>query len=124
MIPHPVSGQTLVDRFGEPINVGSRVVVPFKQKYTTSNGAKLFDGTIKRIVPLVEKPGSWRSTGPNSRVPWMRLDQANKSHQTEFYPPDDRGIIDDSRAYIAIVEVDGVDRALTVQFGQNLIVIL
>jgi hypothetical protein len=118
---HPTTWVVFVDRFGTPIDIETRCVIAIKtSKY---GGAMLANGTITKIVPLVEAFGTWHSTGPKSRTPWWREDQLNKRHQTDYYPPQNiHGDVALPRAYVASVLVDDERRARTVPFGENLIV--
>ena len=69
------------DQFGNPIDVGSVVT------YTTLNYKSAYQNfaVVEKLIPLVESPGQWHSTGPNSRVPFHREDQLNNSRPTDFY---------------------------------------
>jgi hypothetical protein len=81
MIAHPTDGSALADRFSEYVCVDARCVIAVRtSKY---GGARLAEGTITKIVPLIEAIGTWHATGPNARTPFWREDQFNKQRQTE-----------------------------------------
>jgi hypothetical protein len=124
---HPDGGpkDVLSDRFGKPVNVGDEVVIALKPETYRRSGAVLTDAVVRKLTPLIEKPGGpWYSTSQGSRIPLIREDQLGKSHPTEYYvqvseehwPPDVR------QCLVAAVEVKNRARLVTVPFGHNLIV--
>src|SRR4051812_46236147 len=89
MIFHPDSPTTpLTDRFGCPVFIGAKCVIAKKKR--TYGGAGLFDGTIEKIVPLLEKfPGQMSYPTENtSRVPYVGEDKIGRPKApTEYSPP-------------------------------------
>lgn len=80
------------DMLGNPIDVGSIVT------YTTLRYKSAHQGfaVIEDFVELIERPcgrqPQWHSTGPNSRIPYIRKDQERQHRPTEFYvSTDDKG---------------------------------
>lgn len=71
------------DYLGNPINPGDIVIYP---TCTGSSSADTNLGRVAEIIPLVPKPGTWLSTGCNSRQPYVREDQQFKRGATEYFP--------------------------------------
>jgi hypothetical protein len=122
MVRHPdASGVLLSDRFGSPLAVGDRVVIPVKRSPVSGyRASSLSEGTITKLVPLMAHPnslGQWHSTGPNSRVPMVREDQLGRSRPTEYLMPSD----DLSKAFIINVDFHDGMPATVVPFGWNVI---
>lgn len=95
------------DSLGNPISVGDVVIYPVK--YSGSGSAENRFGLVKKLIALVEKPGAtWLSTGPRSRVPYVREDKVQHAYPTEFYvPTDDKGRPRADKAFISqLFQVD------------------
>lgn len=95
------------DRFGQPLNVGDRVVIAVKRGRRTA-GASMMETTVLGLVPLIPhrdntKPemervydraaGQWIETGKVAGFHYMRADQDRQGVPTDFYreanePPD------------------------------------
>lgn len=93
------------DRFGSPLNIGDRVVVPAKTRYAGKGASTLRESKILGIVPLIphctqtepkmervykraQPPlsrGEWVKTGKIEGFYYMREDQQANAHPTEFY---------------------------------------
>lgn len=73
--------QQYTDHLNNPIDVGDIVV----RSITSGYGSSLVFERVEEIIPLVERPGTWLSTGPNSRVPLVREDQVNKKNAAEYH---------------------------------------
>ena len=91
------------DSIGNPISVGDVVVYPVK--YGSGSAENRF-GLVKDLIALVEKPisagSTWLSTGPYSRIPYVREDQVRRAYPTEFYvPSDDNGRVRADKAFVA-----------------------
>jgi hypothetical protein len=122
MIQHPDAFMYLTDRFNKPVSLGQTVVVPStaRKYYNTGGVVRLAEGALKKITPLVYKPGDWISTGPKSRQPLIREDQQGRARPTEYlFPFEDK----ESLRYAWLAGVDlGGGRLITVVFGTNVLV--
>lgn len=71
------------DYFDNPLSVGDIVMYP---SASGSSSAVNNLAKVAQIIPLVQKPGTWLTTGAQARTPWVREDQQFQQYPTEYYP--------------------------------------